>query len=324
MAAVELIPLPSSSNAVFLDPAPSRVQAYLASARARSTIRGYRSSFRQFEIWCQAAGLSAMPAVPETVALYLGAQAGRLKAASLGHHLAAIGKAHKTAGFPSPVKDNALIAETLKGIKRVHGTAATQKAPLLTEDLRVILRTLPRRLLGVRDRALLLVGFAGAFRRSELVGLDVADLRFQAEGLLITLRRSKTDQEAAGREVAIPHGNHAETCPVRALQRWLDAAGITEGPAFRPIDRHENIGASRLSNKAVALVIKRCVQAAGLDAAQFSGHSLRAGFVTSAARAGEPERRIMRQTGHKSIEMVLKYVRQANAFTDNAALALGL
>jgi site-specific recombinase XerD len=304
--------------------AAARAQGYLDSARARNTIRGYRSSFGQFTAWCQVAGLPSMPAAPETIALSLGAQAGRLKAATLQHHLAAIAKAHKSAGCSPPVKDNQLIAETLKGIKRTHGSAVTQKAPVLTEDLRMILRTLPENLLGVRDRALLLIGFAGAFRRSELVSLDVADLGFTAEGLLITLRRSKTDQDSEGQQVAIPFGDHEQTCSIRAVQAWLKRSGIEEGAVFRSIDRHGSVRAARLSDQAVALVVKRCAGSVGMEKTTFAGHSLRAGFVTSAARAGEPLHRIMRQTRHKSVAMVLRYERQANVFSDNAALALGL
>jgi integrase len=322
MSTAALAPIPATTAVCALP--TDRVQLYLDSARARNTIRGYRSSFHQFKQWCQAVGLCSMPADAGTIALYLGAQAGRLKTATLSHHLAAIAKAHKSAGFPSPIQDDQLIAETLKGIKRTHGTASKQKAPVLTEDLRMMLRMLPDNLLGIRDRALLVMGFAGAFRRSELVALDVADLQFTAEGLLITLRRSKTDQDGEGRQIAIPHGTQAETCTVGAVHAWLEAASITEGPIFRPVDRHSRIAPQRLSAHAVPLIVKRYAGAAGMCVKSFSGHSLRAGFVTSAARAGEPERRIMRQTGHKSIEMVLRYVRQANAFTDNAALALGL
>ena len=300
------------------------VQAYLASARARNTIRGYRSSFRQFQTWCGAGNLIALPATDRTVALYLSSQAGRLRPSTLEHHMAAIGKAHRAAGFSSPAQNSILVAETLKGIKRTHGTAAKQKAPVLTEDLRVMIRLLPPSLKGAGDRAILLLGFAGAFRRSELVALDFADLKFQPEGLLATLRRSKTDQEGAGRHVAIPYGLHGETCPVNAIAGWLATAGITTGPVFRPVRKGASITNSRLTGHAVATLVKRYAKIAGLPAESFSGHSLRAGFVTSAARAGEPERRIMRQTGHKSIEMVLRYVRQANAFSDNAALALGL
>ncbi len=323
LAAANLSRISTSQIAVLVQNG-DRVRGYLECARARNTIRGYRFSFQQFQKWCTCIGLDAMPANPETIAMYLSAQAGRLKASTLNHHLAAISKAHKSAGYQSPVKDNQLIAETMKGIKRTHGCALHQMMPILTEDLRLILRTLPRNVLGVRDRALLLIGFAGAFRRSELVGLDVADLSFGVEGLLITLRRSKTDQDGEGRQVAIPGGMHEDTCPVRALQAWLQAAGIGEGPVFRPINRHGRISANRLSGHAVGLVVKRCVGKAGITGGSFGGHSLRAGFVTSAARAGAPERQIMRTTGHKSLEMLGRYIRQANAFTDNAVLALGL
>lgn len=317
----DLIPLPPTAAHVAV---PERVQAYLNSARARNTIRGYRSHFHQFQQWCAGAGRCPLPAAPETIACYLSERAGNLKAATLQAHLAAIGKAHKTAGLPSPVKDNALVFEVLKGLKRVHGTAVTQKAPVLTDDLRLMLRHLPAGLLGIRDRALLLVGFAGAFRRSELVGLNVEDLTFTSEGLLLALRRSKTDQEGEGRDVAIPFGSNVPTCPVSAVRAWLDASAITEGPVFRAMARCGRILATRLSDHAVAVVVKRYAAVAGFDPRQCSGHSLRAGLVTSAARAGVPERVIMRQTGHKSIEMVLRYVRQANSFKENAVNALGL
>ena len=265
-----------------------------------------------------------MPATPETIASHLASEGATVKAATLAHRLAAIGKAHKAAGQPNPVPDNMLIAETFKGIKSVHGSKQVQKDPVLTEDLRVMLRAIPDTLLGLRDRALLLVGFAGAFRRSELVSLDVADIAFKPEGLLLTIRRSKTDQEGQGREIAIPAGAHPETDAVRAVQAWLAASGIVEGPVFRSVSRHDQVSRDRLTAQSVALIVKHYVAAAGMDAAAFSGHSLRAGFVTSAHRAGVSESRIMRTTGHKSVEMVLKYVRRANVFQDNAAAALGL
>jgi integrase len=194
---------------------------------------------------------------------------------------------------------------------------------VLTEDLRAMLRA-PSNLLGIRDQALLLTGFAGAFRRSGLVALDVSDLTFGPEGLLIKIRRSKTDQEGSGRDVAIPHGTYELTCPVRVMRKWLEAVAIVEKPIFRSGHRGGIVLSGRLSGHGVGRIVKRYAKATGVTVASFSGHSLRAGFVTSAARAGEPERRIMRQTGHKSIEMVLRYVRRANAFSDNAALALGL
>ena len=285
----DVIRIADPDNACSL--AADQVRMYLESARARNTIRGYRASFHQFQRWCEAAHLSYLPATGETIALYLSSQAGRLRPSTLEHHLAAIGKAHKAAGYESPIGPSMLVAETLKGIKRTHGTAAKQKAPI---------------------------------RRSELVGLDVSDLAFQQEGLLVTLRRSKTDQEGQGRAVAIPFGSSIRTCPVRAIASWLELAKLDCGPVFRPIRKGGSMSTRPLTGHAVASLVKRYAKAAGLKPEVFSGHSLRAGFVTSAARAGEPERRIMRQTGHKSIEMVLRYVRQANAFQDNAANSLGL
>jgi integrase len=300
------------------------LQRYLDNARARNTISGYRSSFRQFKSWCDRADRIALPASDDTIALYISCQAENLKASTLQHHLAAIAKAHKAAGLASPMAGSLLVAETLKGIKRTNGIAPQQKAPVLTEDLRMMLRLTRKNVTGTRDRALLLTGFAGAFRRSELVSLDVADIAFTVEGLLITLRRSKTDQEGEGRQIAIPPGAHDETCPVAALRDWLQVSEISEGAVFRPIRKGGAVIPKRLTGHAVAILIKKYITLAGMSPTTFSGHSLRAGFVTSAARAGEPERRIMRQTGHKSIEMVLRYVRQANAFTDNAVRALGL
>jgi len=224
--------VPCSASDVVVPVNAERVREYLRNASARNTIRGYRSSFEQFERWCRAANLLPLPASGETIALYLAAQAERLKVATLVHHLTAIKKAHQAAGMQLVGMNNLLVAETLKGIKRTHGTAAKQKAALLTDDLRLILRTLSTSLTGTRNRALLLVGFAGAFRRSELVGIDVSDLKFEQAGLLITLRRSKTDQEGQGRHIAIPAGQNPTTCPVLAVRDWLAQADIVDGPCF--------------------------------------------------------------------------------------------
>jgi integrase len=216
------------------------------------------------------------------------------------------------------------VSEVLKGIRRTKGTAPACKAPLLVGQLKAALGVGRGDLLGMRDRALLLIGFAGAFRRSELVGLDVADLAFTDDGLVITLRRSKTDQEGEGRKVGIPHGSKPTTCPVRVLRAWLEAAGIVTGPLFRSVNRHGKVGAVRLSDRAVALAVKRAAESAGLDASTFSGHSLRAGLATSAAAAGASERSIMDQTGHRSVQMVRRYIRDGSLFRDNAAAHVGL
>ena len=178
--------------------------------------------------------------------------------------------------------------------------------------------------MGKRDRALLLLGFAGAFRRSELVGLDVADVSIQPQGLLITLRRSKTDQEGAGRAVGIPQGKSEATCPVRAYQAWIKTASIKSGAVFRPIDRHGNAGTSRLTGESAAMVVKKAVAAIGLDADPYAGHSLRAGLVTEAARQGIPDHKIMAQTGHKSRKMLDRYIRDSQVFRNNAAGGVGL
>jgi integrase len=216
------------------------------------------------------------------------------------------------------------VKQVMAGIRRQLGCAQRRVAPLLPGQLRTIFAALPSRLLGVRDRAVFLLGFAGAFRRSELAALEVGDLAFTAEGLEVTLRRSKTDQEGKGEKKGIPFGSDPATCPVRAVKAWLEAAGAEVGPLFREVNRHGRVSASALTGQSVALVVKRGVQAAGLDARAFSGHSLRAGLVTAAARGGKRTETIMRQTGHRSANTVARYVREASLFDDNAAAGIGL
>jgi len=205
--------------------------------------------------------------------------------------------------------------------------AQAQKAPLVASDVLRVVEAIPEGLLGQRDRALLLLGFAGAFRRAELVGLDVTDVVFTDDGAEVTLRHSKTDQEAAGRKIGIPWGTSPQTCPVRSLQTWLEAAGISEGPLFRDVTRagvgisKRARGASRLSDRAVARLIQRRAKAAGLEG-DFGGHSLRAGLATSAAKAGRSERSIMAQTGHRSERMVRRFFRNGAPSTENAAAGL--
>ena len=304
--------------------AAERAREYIHAAKAPATIRAYRSDFRHFETWCQVLGLCALPAAPQTVALYLAEYGGLLKAATLQRRLAAIAKAHQAAGQASPASmSNAAVSEVWKGIKREHGTAQQGKAAVLTSDLRAMLRQLPEGLLGVRDRALLLIGFAGAFRRSELASLRVEDCEFLTEGLVVTLRRSKTDQEGEGRKIGLPYGSNPQTCPVRSLRAYLDAASIADGPLFRSITRHGRIGET-LSPYSVALIVKRQAAAAGLDSSKYAGHSLRAGLATSAAAAGVSERAIMNQTGHKSTAMVRRYIREGSLFRENAAAGVGL
>jgi integrase len=295
---------------------------YAAAARSESTRRAYRSDWGAFERWCQPHGLAPLPALPETVALYLVHLADRgRKVATIGRALAALSQAHRFAGLPSP-RGTARVGETMRGIRRRLGVAPEGKAPVLAPELKRMLSTLPDTLLGVRDRALLALGFAGGFRRSELVALDVADLAFTGNGLEVHLRRSKTDQEGQGRKVGVPFGSAPSHCPVRATRAWLDAAAIAEGAVFRAMRRHGQLTAARLVGRAVARVVQRTASAAGLDAKCLAGHSLRAGLVTSAALAGKSERAIMAQTGHRSATMVRRYIRDVSLFDDNAAAGL--
>lgn len=296
---------------------------YMAHAKAHNTLEAYRKDFADFCAFCNDNGLEALPASPKTVTAYLVALADNHKVSTLERRIASISQAHQAAGYATPTSD-IQIRVLMQGIRRTKGTAQQGKAPAVTADIKAMVNVLSDNLLGIRDRALLLIGFAGGFRRSELVALDFEDIEFKREGLVINIRKSKTDQEGKGRKVGIPYGSNYNTCPVRSLQLWLEESGITSGPVFRSVNRHGNLQEGRLSDKAVALVIKRCAEAAGLDASKYSGHSLRAGLATSAAMNGASERAIMNQTGHKSVNMVRKYIREGNLFNENAAAGLGL
>jgi integrase len=256
------------------------------------------------------------------VAAYISACAdhGDLKAGSIQRRVSAIAAFHTVAGFNSPAASPE-VKLTLAGIRRTLGTAQQGKAPILTADVAAMLAHLPDRLIGVRDRALLLIGFAGAFRRSELVALDTGDIEFREDGVKVTIRKSKTDQEGAGQVIGIARGS--KLCPVRAIEEWTAAAGITGGAIFRHVDRHGRL-LERMSPEAVALVVKRYAAVAGLDPAKYAGHSLRAGLVTQAAINGVQELAIMKQTRHKSSEMLRKYVRDASLFRENASARVGL
>lgn len=260
---------------------------------------------------------------PETVAAYIAECAGRLKPGSIQRQLNAIAEAHKAAGLESP-PHNAIVRNTMKGIRRTLGTAPVQKAPTMTDDIRAMVNATDAGIIGARDRALILLGFAGAFRRSELVGLGVEDCLFNSDGLTVTLRRSKTDQECACRQIGIPYGSNPDTCPVRACQALAELTAATTGPLFRSINRHGQVQPGRLSGIDVARVVKKLADRAGLDSAKYAGHSLRAGHATSAAIAGASERSIMKQTGHRSVQMVRRYIRDGSLFRENSAGRLGL
>jgi site-specific recombinase XerD len=319
------LPIVPETPAAPLAPLRAVVADYAAASRSAATMRAYTQGWQHFTSWCDERQVIALPAAPETVAAYLAdlAQNGR-KVATLTRRLAALAQAHQLAGFPSPTRDERL-RTVLKDIKRTIGVAQRAKSPATTEVLKLLLDQLPDSLLGVRDRALLLIGFAGAFRRSELVGLDLADIQTDPQGLLLTVRRSKTDQEGAGIVKPIPYGRNEETCPVRALALWRELAGLTNGDGrlFRPMDRHGNVKPQRLTDQSVALVVKRYA-AARLDPDQFAGHSLRAGLPTSAAQRDVSERDIMRQTNHRSVLMVRRSIRDGERWRNNAAGQVGL
>jgi site-specific recombinase XerD len=306
-------------------PSPSMEQAreFIRASKAESTLRGYKSDWRHFCRWCEEHGLCPLPASPESVASYIAECAARLKVGSIQRRLNAIAEAHKAVGRESPTGAG-IVKNTLKGIKRTLGTAAVQKTAALTDDVRAMVSTTDAGLIGARDRALILLGFAGAFRRSEVVALDVGDLDFGRDGLTVTLRRSKTDQEGVGRKIGIPYGSNPETCPVRVLQAWLEAVGAASGPVFRAINRHGKVRQRRLAPADVARIVKKLALRAGLDPAKYAGHSLRAGHATAAAVAGASERSIMAQTGHRSLEMVRRYIRDGSLFRENSAGKLGL
>jgi site-specific recombinase XerD len=302
-----------------------RARGFIEAAKADNSRRAYRSDWRHFESWCRSQGLVSLPASPETVALYLTALAADQKPASLQRKLTSLSKAHQAAGFATPASmQHVVVSETMKGIRRTLGTAQPGKEPLLTADILAMLDALDDGLLGCRDRALLLVGFAGGFRRSELVSLDAEDVSETADGLVIRVRRSKTDPEAKGVSVALPYGSTADTCPVRMYRAWIAAAGIQSGPAFRAVNRHGRVALNRMNAGSVARLIKRAAQEAGLEPAHYAGHSLRAGFATQAFLNGAAEVSIMRQTRHKSLNTLRKYIRDRSLFRDNPAAKLGL
>jgi integrase len=294
---------------------PSTVADYIRESLAENTRAAYLSDLAHFESWG-----GQIPTTPETIAEYLAAHADLLSVATLNRRVAALAKVHRSRGFGNPTTVE-VVKATLRGLKRIKGTAQRQATPLIKEDLFVVLGVMGSRLKDVRDRALLMVGFAGGFRRSELIGLNCVDVIAVRQGLEVTLRRSKTDQNQVGRKIGIPHGR-GQWCPVAALEDWLTASGISEGALFRPIDRHGRMGPKRLSGEAVCLVVRERVQAAGISTMGYSGHSLRAGLATSAAQAGVSSWKIRQQTGHASDAMLARYIRDGELFQENAAGAL--
>ena len=313
LAIVSAASLPANLAAAEIDAALS----FAEQEKSAGTRRAYRADWRIFAAWCAERGLDPLPATPETVARFLSAQANEgAKASTIGRRAAAIGYAHKLAGHSEPPTNAEMVKSVMRGIRRAIGAAPKQKAPATADLVRAMLDACPDTLQGKRDRALLALGFAGAFRRSELVALEVADLAEVPDGLRVTVRRSKTDQEGLGQEIAIPRGYRLR--PVEAVQAWLAAAEISSGPVFRPVLKGGRVQAEPLTAHSVAAIVKRYAELAGLDPAQFAGHSLRAGFITSAADSGAALLRIADQSRHKSLDVLRGYVRRADMFKDHA------
>jgi len=287
-----------------------KVSEFLAATQARNTQLAYQYDIAHF---LKSGG--KIPATPRCVASYLAVHANSLSLATLNRRVVAINHAHKDKGLKSPTR-SALVTDTLRGIRRINGSKQRQVMPLLKADLMKITKRL-NGLIGIRDKALLLIGFAGAFRRSELVALKVEDVRFVTEGVLIHIRRSKTDQNGVGRKVAIPFIK-SRHCPVKALKKWLEKSGIKTGTLFRRMNRFDQVTDYGLCPASVALIVKQRVRDAGLNPEQYSGHSLRAGLVTSAAQAGVSSWKIRQQTAHKSDLMLQRYIRDSQLFVNNA------
>ena len=304
----------------------AKSQAYQGAADAASTLRAYRADLANFRAWCMTHGLQPMPAAPETVGAYLAAAGLGYALSTLRRRVAAIARAHRIAKQPLDTRHPA-IRETLRGIARTHGQPARRSAALTTREIRRLVQACGADLAGARDRALFLLGFAGALRRSELVGLDVEHATPTAEGLRLLIVRSKTDKAGEGAEIGIPRGRSPETCPVAALAAWLAAAELKAGPIFRKVTRWGAVEPARLHPDAVRQILRRRAAQAGVKGTLFepvTPHGLRAGFVTTAYKNGVPDEEIMGHTRHRSLTTMRGYVRRAKLASKSPAGKLGL
>jgi integrase len=322
-----LIP-PLRSRLAQIDAAAAAVRAqdYAAQSLAASTLRAYRSDWAQFREWCASCGLAPLPADPATVASYLASMALSHSRATLRRRLVAIGQVHRLAGHAWSASHPA-IRNTLRGILRRHGLPAMQAAALTTADLRRLVATCDASLAGLRDRALLLLGYSGALRRAELVGVEREHVRIEAQGLRLLIPRAKGDQEGQGVTLGIARGMHRETCPVRALEAWLDQSECRFGPVFRKITRWGQVEHAALHPDAVRQILRRRAAAAGLmvgEGERLSPHGLRAGFVTEAYRAGARDEEIMDHTRHRDLKTMRSYVRRSKLVVESPVRLLGL
>src|SRR5210317_938874 len=294
----------------------------LQNSKANNTVRAYKSDFKDFELFCLKNGFKSMPSDSKIVSLYLTYLSTKdLKMSTLKRRLVAIGVIHRLKGHYLDTKHPS-IKENIMGIKRRKGSVQKGKKPLLINDLKLIIDVIDQEknedIKKLRDRSIILIGFSGGFRRNEIVALDFEDLDFVSEGLKIDIKRSKTDQFGEGSVKGIPYFDNSQYCPVVSIQNWIEISKINSGPLFRRFTKGSNLSDNRLTAQTVALLIKEYLNLAGIDNKNFSGHSLRSGFATTAAEAGAEERTIMAMTGHKSSEMVRRYIKEANIFKNNA------
>ena len=359
----DLVPLGAGHLPGALAADADSARRFAQAARSDATLRAYRSDWADFALWCGDRGLAAMPATPETVALYIASRAeagpdgddGRptapLKVATLERRMAAISQAHKLGGVESPaLRSREPLHSVWAGVVRTLGAAREKVAPALAADVVAMATVCDEEvrlaeafpddsapgtaLRARRDKALLLLGFAAALRRSELAAVRTEHLGFTPDGLRLLIPKSKSDQEGAGQLVGVAYGSRAETCPVRAVRSYVAAASREladqgrpsplSGPIFRSVDRWGRLGHKAITGRTVANVVKQYAGEAGLDPTLYAGHSLRAGFATTAARAGKPDRAIQKQTRHKSAAMLAEYVREGRLFDDNASEGIGL
>ena len=294
----------------------------LKNSKANNTIRAYKSDFKDFVLFCIQNGFKSLPSEPKIVSLYLTQLSTKdIKISTIKRRLVSIGVIHKLKGHYLDTKHPSII-ENLMGIKRRKGVNQKGKKPLLINNLKKIINVIDEQQTEIikkfRDRSIILIGFSGGFRRSEIVGLDYDDLEFVKEGLKINIKRSKTDQFGEGTIKGLPFFDNSEYCPVVSIQNWIEISKISSGPLFRRFSKGSNLTEKRLTDQTVALLIKNYLNLAGIDSRNYSGHSLRSGFATTAAEAGVEERSIMAMTGHKSSEMVRRYIKDANLFKNNA------
>lgn len=322
-----LVPTPGAALALLQARAAAEAaRDYAGQALSEATLRAYRSDWAQFREWCESCALTPLPAEPSTVGGYLAAMALAHSRATLRRRLVAIGQVHRMTGHVWSASHPA-IRNTLRGILRRHGAPARQAAALTTVDLRRLVSTCDASLAGLRDRALLLFGYAGALRRAELVGIQREHIQFEADGLRLLIPRAKGDQEGEGARLGIARGQHRETCPVRALEAWLDQSDCKFGPVFRKVTMWGQVEHSALHPDAVRQILRRRAAAAGLmvsEGERLSPHGLRAGFVTEAYRAGARDEEIMGHTRHRDLKTMRGYVRRAKLVTESPVRLLGL